>query len=148
MQLQTLQPLPIIRFQSHSPSFGDWLQQPSTSWFQNLCQCPGVAMTDHHTPGGLNNRDFFSPSSGGEKPEATVWAGRDSLQRLQGRVLPRPQRWGAPGPLACGHITPVSALSPCGRLPCDCVCPLLSLIRTLVTAFRAHQGNPGSSHLN
>ena len=83
--------------------------------------------------------------------EIKVLVGPCSLWRLQGRIctLPLPASGGCRHPSACGHISPISALSSHTFSSSECATSLcLSLTRTLVIEFKAYLGNPGNDDDN
>lgn len=110
---------------------------------------PSAAVTNYHRLDGLNNRNLFSRSSGGQKSEIKVLAGPCFFQNLFGRILPHFfQAGGSWGSLGCGSITPIVASSffwPSSLFfsvyPPS---PFLSLIRIVVIKFRVYP-NPEQS---
>lgn len=97
---------------------------------------------------------FFSHSPGGQRPEPRGQQGHPHAE-APGKVRPPlAQLLGCEGSLSCGHISPASASTLTGRLrfhPClssGCLTlPLLSLVRTPVTASKAQLDNPRPSLL-
>ena len=114
---------------------------------------PGAAATNYHKPGGLNNRNYFSYSSGVFKFEIKVPAGPYSFQRARGEN---------PSCLFsfCGRTPAIPGSRGAGTMPFSAsiftepslLGPLLSICES--QALKRHQSLdlgptliPGGSHL-
>ena len=101
---------------------------------------PRATVTKYYKLGSLKQPKFTLLPFQSQKSEVKLSGGPHSLHRPQDSswCLPLPASGGLRHPLACGHTTPISA--PVVMWPSLHMC--LSLISTLVMAFRAHLDNP------
>lgn len=101
---------------------------------------------NYHSLMAQNNRNGFSPSCGGQKPETEM---RTGLFSLQGRILPCcfQLQW-LQVFLGLWTYNPNLCLSPhMAFFSSICLSYRWSLIRTIAIVFRDHLNNPGCSHL-
>ena len=102
---------------------------------EGLHQCPGAAGTEDHRLGSSNNRNGFSPSSGGQSLKSRCRQGHT----LRGSLLPLPASGGPKHSVTYRNIPQSLPLSSRG-LPCVSMSQTsLSFPFSEITGFRVHE---------